>query len=62
MLDKGRIGMLFVAASRPEGNGFFRRPDTLHQVWSSSRRTLTVVRGLLEIRAAELLTTDARKH
>lgn len=61
-LDKGSIGMLLVAASREDAPEFFRRRDTVHTVWKESRRNLTIVRGLRKIEAAELLTTDTKRH
>lgn len=62
MLDKGNIGMLFIAADKKDAPGFFRNPDTLDKIWSGSRRQLTVVRGLRKVEAIELLTAESKRH
>lgn len=63
ILDKGQLGMLVIAASRDDAPEFFRKRDiTLDTIWSKSRRTLTVVKGLRVVEAASLLTASTKRH
>ncbi len=60
--DKGNLGMLFVAAKKTDAPEFFRNTETLHHIWSKTRRTLRVVSGLQSVHAVELLTSYQKKH
>jgi tRNA(Arg) A34 adenosine deaminase TadA len=61
-LDKGSIGMLFLAVFKAEVPDHFRNPDTLHTIWKKSRRTLRVVSGLQRVRAMEIIGKYPLKH
>lgn len=62
LYDSGRLGMLLVAASKVDAPSFFRKPNTLDHIWSTTRRELVVVEGLRKARAIEILHKYNKKH
>ena len=61
-IDKGRIGTLFIGALREELTFFRDREVNMNRIFGESRRSLTVVRGLMAIEAKELLRPENNIH
>lgn len=62
IIDKGNLGTLYVGAFRAEVDFFRPREITMDPIFKDSRRSFTVVRGLMNKEALELLRPENNIH
>ena len=62
LLDKGNLGMLYVGAFRSDVDFFRKREVNMNRIFSESRRSFVVVRGLMIAEAKELLQAKNNIH
>ncbi|HEX5447918.1 MAG TPA: hypothetical protein VFW90_01820 [Candidatus Saccharimonadales bacterium] len=63
LVDQVNLGILFIAATRDDASGFFRKKKIrMENILAGSERSFTVISGLLAVEALELLTATNRIH